>query len=225
MKQAPITVLFLALLAVLPSCLGVGGYDLVVGEGCYAPHHPPAMAGWGGNLPYYMETGEDLEYQGTYAVEPNGQAGLVRQFDRQRGWSYVTLGGVLPVDEGTLLEIQGRVVSHQVAGRSAGSVRTVKQVQADSHRVICNTGPFQERAGREYRMIRGKLQDAISLPGSKLQLGAEPEWRVDWLRGEETIVVAGHFYDLMYAAEVQFLFTIKDQKLKTVYFQEWFKGE
>jgi hypothetical protein len=29
----------------------------------------------------------------------------------------------------------------------------------------------------------------------------------------------------MYAAEVQFLFTIKDQKLKTVYFQEWFKGE
>lgn len=225
MKWAAFTILALVLLAQGLGCLGEGGYTLMVGDSVYSPHHPPAMAGWGKNLPYYMETGEELEYQGTYAVEPNGRVGLVRQFDRQRGWSYVTLGGVLPVDEGTLVEIQGRVVSHQVAGRSAGSVRTVKQVQADSHRVICNTGPFQERAGREYRMIRGKLQDAISLPGSKLQLGAEPEWRVDWLRGEETIVVAGHFYDLMYAAEVQFLFTIKDQKLKTVYFQEWFKGE
>ena len=109
--------------------------------------------------------------------------------------------------------------------RGTSRVNKVKQLKVEDHQVLYDTRPLQERAQREYRKIREKLQNQISLPGSKLKLQEDPDWRVDWLRGEAAIVAAAHFYDLMYAAEAQFLFTMDEQKLLAVYFHEWFKGE
>jgi hypothetical protein len=225
MRQILFIILTAIVLSQLIACLGGGGYNLVIGKSCYAPRMPSPMAGWGENVPYHMEQGERLKYQGSYAEDPYGRVGMVRQFDRRTGWSYTTLDKPLPVDQGTLVEVQGTIAARERQSNGVGRNILVNRLKVEKHRIICETHSLQEQARNEYHSIRGKLQEKISLPGSRLRLSDDPDWRVDWLMGEDTIVVAAHVYDLMYAAEVQFLFYQEDQKLQAVYFYEWFKGE
>jgi hypothetical protein len=200
-------------------------YDIVIGRSCYQPHLPAAMFGWGRDVPYYMKEGDDLHYQGIYSVEPHGQAGLVRRFDRRDGWSYAILEEPLPVDEGTLVDVRGQVIT--VEQPITGTARIIRshRLKVEDYEILCDTAPPREHARREYAAIRDRLQRQISLPGSKLRLKEEPQWRVDWLSGEDAIVVAAYSYDLMYAAEAEFLFGQTDGKLQALYFLEWFKGE
>jgi len=225
MRKLEAVLLTVILLAQGIGCWGGRGYELRVDDSIYSPRMPPPMAGWGENVPHYREEGEKLHFQGTYALEPYGQVAMIRQFDRRRGWSYVTLSRPLSVEQGTLVEIRGTVMILEQPIRGTGRINRVKQLLVEDHQVLYDTHPLRERARREYDYIRERLQKEISLPGSKLQLSEDPDWRVDWLLGEGAIVVAAHCYDLMYAAEAQFLFTMEDQNLKTVYFHEWFKGE
>jgi hypothetical protein len=207
------------------ACLGGGGYELLVDDSIYSPRRSPTMAGWGENISRQRDAGTSLSYRGIYSQEPYGRIGMVRQFDRRKGWSYAILADPLPVEEGALVEVRGTVIIQEQPIRGTSRVNKVKQFKVKDHQVLYDTHPLQERAKLEYRKIREKLQNQISLPGSKLKLREDPDWRVDWLRGEASIVAAAHFYDLMYAAEAQFLFTMDEQKLVAVYFHEWFKGE
>ncbi len=225
MRNRAVVLFTLMVLIQILGCFSDTRYQLVIGESCYAPRMPPAMSGWGENIAYHMEPGEQLKYQGSYAKEPSAQEGMVRQFDRRKGWSYVTLDEPLPLEPGTLVEVQGTIVPSmgQFQGATRGAIGN--RLQVDKHRVICDTRPLQKQAQKEYHRIRQELQEKISLPGSRLQLLEDPAWRVDWLLGEKIIVLAAHSYDLMYAAEAQFLFNKEDQKLQAVYFYDWFKGE
>jgi hypothetical protein len=225
MRKPQAAVLIILLMAQGMACPGGKGYELLVDDSVYSPRMPPAMAGWGENVPYYREEGEKLYFQGTYALEPYGRIGMVRQFDRRKGWSYVTLAEPLPVEGGTLVEVRGTVMIQEQPIRGTGRINRVKQLHVEDHQVLYDARPLLKKARREYGQIREGLQKEISLPGSKLKLSENPDWRVDWLRGERLMVVVAHFYDLMYAAEAQFLFSMEDQDLKTVYFHEWFKGE
>jgi hypothetical protein len=201
------------------------GYDLIIDQSAYRPHRTPTMSSWGQNVPYYMKEGDPLEYRGTYAVDPYSKMGLVRRFDRREGWSYVILSDPLPLEEGTMVSVAGRIVTVERPITGTGRTSRSKLLMAEDYQILHDTGPMLKKARDEYARIRGKLQDNISLPGSKLVLSEQPQWRVDWLKGEDALVVAAHCFDLMYAAEVQFLFSLKDERLQKVYFIEWFKGE
>lgn len=214
------TILLLCLLTI-----GCRDYDIIFGETYYAPHRPPAMSGWGQNLSRTTQEGAEIRYQGIYAQEPYGQIGLVRRFDRQQGWSYVTLIEALPLEEGTLIQVHGTVVSQKRPAQGVRKRESVKRLRVDDYQVLYDTRPLKKMAQREYGEIRRKLQESIALPGSRLKLSPDPDWRVDWCAKEKTIVVVAYFYDLMYAAEAQFLFPREGRRLQAVYFWEWFKGE
>jgi len=199
--------------------------DLILDRSVYEPHRSPTLTGWGENVPHRLKDGERLRYQGTYAVAPYGQVGLVRQFDRRQGWSHAILSAAIPVREGALVAVTGRIVTVERTITGTGRTIRIHQLEPTEVEVICETGPAQVRARRVYTRIRSRLQNHISLPGSKLVLAEEPLWRVDWLKGEKAIVVAAYSFDLMYAAETQFLFSLEDQRLERIYFMEWFKGE
>lgn len=225
MRNTAIIASTFALQILALSCFGGGRYQLNLDDTYFTPHRSPTMSGWGENISRQAEEGTDLQFQGIYAQEPHGRIGLVRQFDRRRGFSHITLAGALPVEEGTLIQVRGTVVSQNREDIGFRTNGKVKRLRADDYQILYDTKPFRDTAQREYRKIRGKLQKQIALPGSRLQLSPEPNWRVDWCPGEKTFVVAAHSYDLMYAAEVQFIFNQEHEQLKSVYFQEWFKGE
>jgi hypothetical protein len=225
MRKTEIIVAVLALQILGLSCFGSGGYQLNIDDTYFTPHRSPAMAGWGEDLSRQAEESAELQFQGIYAQEPHGRIGLVRQFDRRKGFSHVILTGALPVEEGTLVQVRGTVVSQKQEDKGFRINGKTKRLRAEDYQILYDTRPFRDQAQREYRKIRGKLQKQIALPGSRLQLSPEPGWRVDWCPSERTFVVAAHSYDLMYAAEVQFIFTKEDGRLKSVYLQEWFKGE
>ena len=225
MRRTAFTILALSLLVQDLGCLGGGGYTLRVGDSVYSPRRPPATAGWVKDVSDDMEAGAMLNYRGIYTKEPHSRVVMVRHFDRHQGWSYAVLADTLPVEPGALVEVRGTVIIHQQPIRGTSRINKVNQLKVEDHQILYDTRPLQERARREYRKIREKLQKQISLPGSRLKLREDPDWRVDWLEGEAAVVVAAHVYDLMYAAEAQFLFTMAEQKLEAVYFHEWFKGE
>jgi hypothetical protein len=215
-------------IGILAACLiiiGCRDYELVIDKTPYQPHRIPTMSSWGRNVPYYMKEGDALEYQGTYAVDTYSKMGLVRRFDRREGWSYAILSDPLPVEEGTLVAVRGRIVTVERPITGTGRINRSNQLNVEDYEILHHTARIREQARSEYARIREQLQANISLPGSKLILSAEPQWRMDWIPDQDAIVAAAHSYDLMYAAEVQFFFSLADEKLKKVYFQEWFKGE
>jgi len=225
MRKIAIVVSVLGVQMLALHCFGGGRYQLNLDDTYFTPHRSPTMSGWGENLSRQAEEGAELQFQGIYAQEPHGRIGLLRQFDRRKGFSHVILTGALPIEEGTLIQVWGTVISQNRADKDIGTNGKVKRLRAEDYQILYDTKPFRDMAQREYRKIRAKLQKQIALPGSRLQLSSEPSWRVDWCSGEMTFVVAAHFYDLMYAAEVQFIFIQENEKLKSVYFHEWFKGE
>jgi hypothetical protein len=215
-------IIILSIIFLVVACHDV---DLIIDRSAFEPHRPPALAGWGENVPDRLKNGETLQYRGIYAEEPHGRIGLIRQFDRRQGWSHAVLSDLLPVTEGTLVSVSGRVVTVERTITGTGRIHRSHRLEPDDVEVIMETGPAQEQARRIYARIRPRLQDQISLPGSKLVLAAEPLWRVDWLKGEKALVVVAYNFDLMYAAETQFLFSLEGQRLEKIYFMEWFKGE
>lgn len=208
-------------------CAAVGCHqiDLVLDRSAFEPHRSPTMTGWGQNLASGARPGERLSYQGIYTIEPYGRIGMVRRFDRREGWSHVVLSDTIPVDEGALIFTSGRVITVERTITGTGRIHRSNRLMPDQIEVIHDTGPARERARRLYARIRSRLQDHISLPGSRLVLAEEPLWRVDWLKGERSLTVTAHNSDLMYAAETQFLFSLEDERLQKIYFMEWFKGE
>jgi hypothetical protein len=215
-------------LALLSTCLiftACHHYDLVIGRSVYEPHRSPSLTGWGRNVPNDMKEGERLTFRGIYVPDRHSQTGLIRRFDRVQGWSYVILAETMPAEEGALVAVDGRIIT--VERPFTGLKRTSRsnRLQVEEYEVLCDTGPMRQEARREYARIRDRLQEEIALPGSKLRLLEDPQWRMDCLAGEEAAVAAAHSYDLMYAAEVQFLFSLRDNRLQAVYFIEWFKGE
>lgn len=209
-------------------CVAITGchdIDLIIDRSVYEPHRSPTLTGWGQNLAAAADPGERLTYRGIYTVGSSSRIGMLRRFDRRQGWTHVVLSEALPVDQGTLIAVSGRVVTVERAITGTGRIHRGRRLTPDEIEVLCGTGPARELARRTYARIRLKLQEHISLPGSKLLLAEEPRWRVDWLRGERSFVVVAHNFDLMYAAEAQFLFSLEDQRLQKVFFMEWFKGE
>jgi hypothetical protein len=129
------------------------------------------------------------------------------------------------VPEGALVAVRGRIVTMEQTITGTGRIHRTQRLRPDDTEVICDTGPVRERSRHIYARIRSRLQKHISLPGSRLELSDEPRWRVDWIKGEKSIVVTAHNFDLMYAAETQFVFSLDEQGLEKIYFMEWFKGE
>ena len=211
--------------AICAAALRCHGVDLLLDRSVFEPHRSPTMTGWGENVADHPQEGEKLQYRGIYTVGPYGRTGLIRQFNRRQGWSHAIVSNILPVTEGALVSITGRVVTVERTITGTGRIHRTRRLEPDDIEMVCDTGPAQEQARRIYTRIRLKLQDHISLPGSKLVLAAEPRWRVDWLKGEKAFVVTAYSFDLMYAAETQFLFSLDDQRLERIYFMEWFKGE
>jgi hypothetical protein len=231
MRKATLATFFMTLMTLMVLGLGCRGekngqYELHIGETYFISEGIPHMAGWGLNIvEYYLEVGDEFQFQGIYVEEPPGQLGFVRLFEHEDGWTFVRLTNLLPVEQGSIIDIRGTVVHRERIRSGFRKTGGVQRLEVDNHQVIYDTAALLKKAQQEYRNIRGELQEKIADRGSKLVLSATPYWRVDWCPKDDVIVVVAQSHDPMCTVETQFIFNKTSQQLKTVYLREWPKTQ
>ncbi|MDW7680629.1 MAG: hypothetical protein SCK70_08685 [bacterium] len=150
---------------------------------------------------------------------------VIRIFSTQQGKLFVPLSYRLDCKDGSLISIKGKVVKLPVRYPPTNKTLNYHQLAPLSYNTIMDNQKIIERVNTEYHKIRDDLQTRITIEQSKLQLTANPEWAI-WLDEQEnTLIFHSHQYDLMYAADIEFIVDVKTQKISDVYAKQWFKGE
>ena len=174
-----------------------------------------------------MAPQSDFFISGVYWQKRIGKENLptVFHFDRENGIRYAVLAESLAVQKGAWLQLQGRLSNRLLTFGVRGASMSINELEVEHFEISSDLTPFIEMAQKEYHEIRNRLQDSIRLEDSRLTLPADPDWQVFVDEAHEEIIVTMLKSDLMYVAEVDFVFDRKQSKLISVYAHEWFKGE
>jgi len=164
-----------------------------------------------------LEVGSHYQIRGIYSEQS------VSFYDE--GLWCVPLVRRLRVKEGTLIEVRGEITGCEVPYKTLKKTQIYKCLNPISYRIIFDTEKLKAKVQKEYRKIKESLQSKITLRYSQLQLPPDPKWTVIWCRDSGDFVISARTSDLMYAAEVDFVFDGERKQLKEVYASEWFKGE
>lgn len=159
---------------------------------------------------------------GIYDYQPIGADtfSVIRFCDTEQRPVTVFLAEKIDAAPGALVTIHGKISMLKL-----GILRIQKVLVPEKSYLISSTEQFARNATQYYQRLRNQLQQKITLPGSKLVLPQNPEWRRYWYNKDNIIICQFMTNDLMYAATVEFLFDFANQSLKKVYALEIFKGE
>lgn len=150
---------------------------------------------------------------------------IVRIFKKTDGLTFIPLTEKLKCNEGALIKIKGKIVNLPVQYPYIKKVTYYKHISIVSYELIFDTQQLQNKVTKEYKKIKYKLQNQITPKESKLQLKNNPEWIIWYKKSERLFIFATHQYDLMYAADIEFIIDASTKKITDVYAREWFKGE
>ena len=143
--------------------------------------------------------------------------------DPKKQLTYVLLQDSLEISPGDFIAVSGIVVDSALkAGIAAHKMKSMLKVQHIS--IIQPTHKFLPAAQRDYK----KNYVRISTQGpkkSRLIWPASPKWRLLVNERTDEAIVYFSAADLMYALKVDFVYSIKNEKLCKVYVDEKFKGE
>jgi len=171
--------------------------------------------------------GDTLSASGVYDFTPiaAGVFPVLLSLNPRRGAGQVHLGDTLDVERGAWLEVTGVTATRKVSTGVRGAAIELKVLRVLDWQIRRDISPCIQRAQREYRERRDRIQQAIDLEGSKLQLPARPEWSVLVNESEGEVVVGFRAADLMYAAAVDLVLDLERCELENLYAGQWFKGE
>jgi len=106
-----------------------------------------------------------------------------------------------------------------------GKLFNWRSLSVISFEILKNVKNIKKAVTQEYQKIRENLQIKITHKGSKLQLTLVPEWNIWYKEDEQILIFAFHQYDLMYAADIEFIVDTAKERITDVFAREWFKGE
>ena len=98
-------------------------------------------------------------------------------------------------------------------------------LKPDRYDIVYPSHTLKPIVQKEYVRIKEDLQEQITPNNSQLILSGTPRWFVVSSEEDDRFIVSTRFTDLMYQAEIDFVFHGSEQKLTDVYAIEWFKGE
>lgn len=152
-----------------------------------------------------------------------GQYSVIRVYNN--GKYYIPLSTKLPCPDGMLINVKGKVVQISVDYPATRTTIHYHHLAPMNFEIVFDTRRLIKQVTEEYLRIRTTLQQKITIEGSKLQLAPDPHWAI-WfdLQGRQYIFHS-HQYDMMYAADIEFIVDANAQKISDVYAREWFKGE
>ncbi len=143
----------------------------------------------------------------------------------EQGRRYFPLSTKLSCPDGMLIKIKGKVIHRSISYAAVRDSFQFHQLAPIAFEILFNSRWVVKAVSDEYRRIREKLQRDIAIEGSKLLLSPDPRWAIWYDRENDRFIFHSHQSDLMYAADIEFIFDIGTRKIKDVYARQWFKGE
>lgn len=150
----------------------------------------------------------------------------VRIYSSEKGKQMVPLSvPLMNCSSGDLIRITGKVINLPITYSIIKKTLNYNYLEPISFTTISDNQKVIELVNQEYRAIKADLQHKITIDQSMLQLSADPEWMIWYDDSEEIFIFHSHQFDLMYAADIEFIVAARTGKIKEVYAKEWFKGE
>jgi hypothetical protein len=141
------------------------------------------------------------------------------------GKFYIPLSTKLQCPDGMLVKIKGKVIELSVTYSMIKKTLSYHHLEPIDYEIVFNTQRLIKNVTDEYHRIKQKLQEQITIEQSKLQLTENLEWSIWYDEGQKIFIFHSHQYDLMYAADIEFIVDAQTEKIRDVYAREWFKGE
>jgi hypothetical protein len=165
--------------------------------------------------------------QGVYGAERVGDRDLpvLRQFDPAKGKQLIWLADSLPVVKRSWVRIKGTLSTKQISLSPKFEPIKLSALNVEICDNLADLNPLVPKAEQEYSAIRNRLQASITPARSKLQLPEHPHWQLAVDPESNRAIVSMNVNDLMYEAEIDFVYDIAAEKLLSVYAVESFKGE
>ncbi len=198
-------------------------YQLHINESFHPPSQQMRMSG--GSLIANAPIDSVMEFTGIYCDQNVfiDKYPVIRSYNAAK--YFIPLSTRLSCPDGMLIKIKGKVVQLAVTYSLIKKTLSYNHLEPITFEIVFNTEQLIKNVTEEYNRIMQKLQDQIIIEQSKLQLSADPNWAI-WYDGSEKIFIFhSHQFDLMYAADIEFIVDSRTQKIKEVYAREWFKGE
>ncbi|UCE18383.1 MAG: hypothetical protein JSV84_16245 [Gemmatimonadota bacterium] len=225
-KEQNVLLLIIALLSFSLHCGSDPSYTMDIGRSFYPLDQLSYERFFGQDL-LRNKAGETIRLRGIYTIADSVfiDFPMLRLYTAGSGLHYALIDTGLNAQDGDLVEVEGTVVRKTI--RLKGTKVTYKEelLSSDAFRILHPSHKIKSRVQREYSKIRDELQERITPEGSNLILSENPRWFVVWSETDDMYIVSGRFIDLMYQAEVDFVFCGSKQTLTDVYAVEWFKGE
>lgn len=198
-------------------------YQLHIGESFYPPSQQMRMSG--GSLIANASIDSVMEFTGIYCDKNVfiDKYPVIRLYND--GKFYVPLSTKLQCPDGMLVKIKGKVIELSITYSMIKKTLSYHHLEPIDYEIVINTQKLINNVTNEYNKIRQKLQKQITIEQSKLQLTEKPQWAIWYDEGQKIFIFHSHQYDLMYAADIEFIVNARTKKIKDVYAREWFKGE
>lgn len=150
----------------------------------------------------------------------------IRIYSGEQGKQIVPLSApLMNCSSGNLICITGKAINLPITYSIIKKTLNYHHLEPISFTTISDNQKIIELVNQEYRAIKADLQHKITIEESKLQLSADPEWMIWYDESEKIFIFHSHQFDLMYAADIEFIVDAQKKKIKAVYAREWFKGE
>jgi len=198
-------------------------YQFHIGESFYTSSQQ--MRTSGGSLIANASIDSVMEFTGVYCDQNVfiDKYPVIRIYND--GKFYIPLSSNLQCPDGTLVKIRGKIIELSVTYSIIKKTLSDHHLEPIDYEVVFNTQKLIKNVNEEYHRIRQKLQEQITIEQSKLQLTEKPQWAIWYDEGQKIFIFHLHQYDLMYAADIEFIVDAQTKKIRDVYASEWFKGE
>ena len=150
---------------------------------------------------------------------------VIRLYSRDSGKLFVPLSARLDSNDGSLIKIKGKVINLPITYSVIKKTLYYNHLEPLSFHIISDNQKIIHEVNQEYQKIKDGLQKKITIEQSKLQLSLHPEWTIWFDEQTNIFIFHSHQYDLMYAADIEFIVDARTGKIKDVFAKEWFKGE
>ena len=153
------------------------------------------------------------------------QRPMLRFYEKGTGLKYALLSKELDAHDGDLVEVRGEIREREFLMENIRATRKESILEPDDVCIVSQSSRLRATVQHEYHLIKEMLQKRITPERSRLILPDKPRWYIVWSVSDGLYIISTRAVDLMYQAEIDFVWDAETKILKDVYAVEWFKGE
>lgn len=173
------------------------------------------------------QRGEVYRMKGIYTKPDSAMISdpLLRVYEHGVGLKYALLSTELEAEDGDLVEVGGRIIHREIRMEKIQTVQKKEMLEPEDIQIVNQSSRLKDVTQREYLKLKDMVQEQIAPERSRLILPHQPRWYIVWSESDQSYIISARITDLMYQAEIDFVWSEALDAFKAVYAVEWFKGE